>query len=118
MIKQDFIQKPTTFSAYQQEARVFRKETANSFYAALGLGEEAGEVQGKIAKIIRDGFRDAEHMNMFKVELTKELGDVLWFIAAIADDNGINLQNIAETNLLKPGSRFDRGTISGSGDNR
>lgn len=107
------------FEQYQQQARTFRKDTANAMYAAIGIGAEVGEVQDKIAKVIRDGFPDDDQAELnFRVGLAKELGDVLWFIAAIADDNGLDLSNIAEANIKKLESRQVRGVISGSGDYR
>lgn len=48
----------------------------------------------------------------------KELGDVMWMVAAIADDNGLSLSEIAEHNIAKLIDREQRGVIDGSGDNR
>jgi NTP pyrophosphatase (non-canonical NTP hydrolase) len=100
---------------YQKAARLFRKESANSMYAVIGLGAEVGEVQDKVAKVIRDGMKCPTE---FADGLAKELGDVLWFLAAIADDNNLCLAEIAEANIEKLESRHRRGVISGSGDNR
>lgn len=85
-------------------------------YPALGLGNEAGEVQGKIKKVLRDNggsFTD-EH----KAKIADELGDVLWYLSAVADDLGYTLDTIAQNNLTKLISRRERGVIQGSGDNR
>jgi NTP pyrophosphatase (non-canonical NTP hydrolase) len=79
-------------------------------YVALGLGE-AGEVQGKVKKYIRDGVFE-------KREVMKELGDVLWYVTAMAKELGYSLQDVAEINAVKLLSRKERGVISGSGDNR
>lgn len=106
------------FSEYQTKAMTFRKESANAFYAALGLAEEAGEVCGKIAKAVRDGFPTAEAEEAFQSAVAKELGDVLWMVAAVAADNGLDLQVVAGANIAKLESRQIRGVISGSGDNR
>ena len=86
-------------------------------YPALGLCGEAGEVAEKIKKSIRDGI-DYGYEEEFKAELTKELGDVLWYVAALASDLDISLNEIAENNLLKLASRKKRNKIGGSGDNR
>jgi NTP pyrophosphatase (non-canonical NTP hydrolase) len=104
------------FNEYQEKARQFRKESANEMYAIIGLGAEVGEVQDKIAKVIRDGY--PEDGEAFRVGLAKEIGDVLWFLSAIADDNGLSLDGIAQANIAKLESRLIRGVISGSGDNR
>lgn len=84
-------------------------------YTALGLGE-VGELQGKIKKIYRDD--DGTISDAVKDQIAAELGDVLWYVAAISRELGIPLSRIAEENLAKLGSRADRGTLHGSGDNR
>lgn len=85
-------------------------------YPALKLTGEAGEVSEKIGKNIRDG--DGTYSDEFKKELAKELGDVLWYIAALSRDLGYTLEDIGQMNLDKLASRKARGTLSGSGDNR
>ena len=76
------------------------------------MAGEAGEVCEKIKKSIRDG------KPLDVQQLTLELGDVLWYISAIASDAGILLDTVAQNNLLKLKSRQERSVISGSGDNR
>ena len=88
-----------------------------TIYPALGLCGEAGEVAEKIKKSIRDGLHNWPD-EQFKEELTKELGDVLWYISALASDLDISLNEIAESNLQKLASRKKRNKIGGSGDNR
>lgn len=85
-------------------------------YPALKLTGEAGEVSEKIGKNIRDG--DGTYSDEFKKELAKELGDVLWYIAALARDIDYTLEDIGQMNLDKLASRKARGVIAGSGDNR
>ena len=77
----------------------------------LGLGEETGEVQGKIKKLIRD-------KSFSKSELIKELGDCLFYVTAIANYLDSNLQEVANANMKKLHDRRDRNKIQGSGDNR
>lgn len=85
-------------------------------YPALGLANEAGEVNGKLKKVIRDnnGILDDERRN----EISKELGDVLWYIAQLATELEIDLDEVAEANIAKLASRQERGVLKGSGDNR
>lgn len=85
-------------------------------YAILGLTSEAGEIAGAYKKIIRDkeGRLDADN----SVNLIKELGDVLWYAAAVARELGTTLEVVGQMNLNKLASRQARGTLQGSGDNR
>jgi len=85
-------------------------------YPFLGLCGEAGEVAELAKKCIRD---DNGAWSVDRHEkLKKELGDVLWYLAAIARDHGMSLTDIAQTNIDKLYSRKERGVITGSGDNR
>lgn len=85
-------------------------------YPVLGLTGEAGEVADKFKKIVRDktGFVSDED----KVEIVKELGDVLWYISAIAGDLGVDLESVAKGNIAKLSKRKAEDKIKGSGDNR
>lgn len=84
-------------------------------YDGLGLGE-AGEVQGKIKKIIRDN--GGEITAKAKDEIAKELGDTLWYIASMCQNLGITLEYVATANIEKLEKRHADGTVHGSGDNR
>ncbi len=85
-------------------------------YPALGLAGEAGEVAEHAKKAIRDdGGAVSEER---KGAMAKELGDVLWYVAQIATELGLDLDRIAEQNLAKLLSRQERGVLSGSGDER
>lgn len=84
-------------------------------YTALGLGE-AGELQGKAKKLMRDD--DFNLTTDRREAMIGELGDVLWYAAALADELGVTLSDVAEANIAKLASRQSRGVIGGSGDNR
>ena len=84
------------------------------YYTTLGLTGEAGEVAEKVKKMIRDN----KTLEEVKFPLMDELGDVLWYIAALAHELGITLDNIAESNVQKLQSRAERNAIHGDGDNR
>lgn len=99
---------------FQDEAMVFRLPTADREYALLNLVAEAGEVAGKAAKHRRDG-GDVEAYNE---SIKKELGDVMWQVAAVAKDHGLLLSDICQDNLEKLRSRMQRGVLQGSGDTR
>lgn len=113
---------PLSFQAYQdrtEETAIYPEAGTGSIialsYVGLGLGE-AGEVQGKIKKIIRDanGSPDRERLEA----IAAELGDVLWYVARLAKEAGYSLEAIAQHNLDKLASRKERGVLGGSGDNR
>ncbi len=86
------------------------------FHLLLGLCGEAGEIAEKAKKIVRD--QDSDFSKLDKDDLKKELGDVLWHIAVVADYFDIPLEDIGDTNIKKLASRLKRGVISGSGDER
>ena len=85
-------------------------------YPALGLAGEAGEVAEHAKKVIRDdaGSVDAER----REQMAKELGDVLWYVAQLASELELDLDQVAQANLDKLLSRQRRGVLSGSGDDR
>lgn len=85
-------------------------------YPALGLADEAGEVLGKIKKLYRD--RGGEVTPGFREELEKELGDVYWYLAVLADAFGLDSSEVAAANLRKLADRAERGVLHGSGDDR
>jgi NTP pyrophosphatase (non-canonical NTP hydrolase) len=85
-------------------------------YPTLGLAGEAGEVAEHAKKAIRDDGGSVSDER--KTAMSKELGDVLWYVAQIATELGLDLNEIAEQNLAKLLSRQQRGVLSGSGDER
>ncbi|HEX3692744.1 MAG TPA: nucleoside triphosphate pyrophosphohydrolase family protein [Solirubrobacteraceae bacterium] len=85
-------------------------------YPALGLAGEAGEVAEHAKKAIRDDRGTISDER--KSAMAKELGDVLWYVAQVATELGLDLDQIAEQNLAKLLSRQERGVLSGSGDDR
>lgn len=104
------------FNDYQEQAAETALPTAYDLnYAFSGLAGEAGELVGLWAKAIRDdGFITTTRMH----QVSKELGDVLWFCAHLATMLDLSLEDIALQNLEKLRSRQERGVISGSGDDR
>jgi NTP pyrophosphatase (non-canonical NTP hydrolase) len=103
---------------YQQAARrtAIYPDHHRVLYPALGLASEAGEVAGKIKKVLRDQGGD---FGRAPIEAIKgELGDVLWYVAVLAGDFGLSLEAIAAANLDKLASRLERGRLGGGGDRR
>lgn len=107
------------FKEYQEKSKataIYPKVGERYVYPALGLGDEAGEVLGKIKKIFRDkgGILD----NETRGELKKELGDVLWYLSQLSTELDLSLDDIANANIEKLQSRKQRGVLHGNGDNR
>ena len=85
-------------------------------YYILGLTGEAGEVADKFKKIYRDTDGDITDTN--RVLILKELGDVLWYVTALAHKLDSNITEVQEINMAKLTSRLKRNVIAGSGDER
>jgi NTP pyrophosphatase (non-canonical NTP hydrolase) len=108
-----------SFNQYQLRAgmtAIYPNRGDNLYYPALGLAGEAGEVCEKIKKVMRD--KDGKLNSEDRTMLIKELGDVLWYVSAIADELDAFLGDIALVNIEKLRSRQERNKISGSGDSR
>lgn len=89
--------------------------TLGLLYVALGLGE-AGEVQGKVKKVLRDD--GGVLTEAVRIKVAQELGDVLWYASQVSQEIEIPLEVIAQMNLDKLADRQERGVLTGSGDNR
>ena len=98
------------YEARAGQTAIFPKEKALE-YLALGMTSEAGEVAGKVKKLIRDGRGEKEAIAYW-------IGDVLWYCAVLASELGVSLNTIMQNNLEKLHGRKERGTLAGSGDTR
>jgi NTP pyrophosphatase (non-canonical NTP hydrolase) len=107
------------FETYQTKSRKTAGYPAIGhpvIYPTLGLANEAGEVAGKIKKVFRD--QDGEISAETRQALKAELGDVLWYLAQVATELDLSLDEIAEHNIAKLYDRLERGKIRGDGDYR
>lgn len=106
---------------YQDEAvktAVYPPDAA-VVYPLLGLANEAGEVLGKWKKYMRGDYGEGDDARKrAEYEVAKEAADCMWYLAALARDLGIALEDMAKNNLAKLGDRQERGVIKGSGDDR
>lgn len=109
-----------TFSEYQKQALTTAISNPDPLMDktiwAMGISGEAGEVLEKWKKIV--AYKNGEISPEDLEELKKELGDVMWYIALLADSLGLELEVIAELNLKKLADRKSRGVQKGQGDNR
>ena len=105
---------PLTMNAYQQQAAktaIYPLDKADQYLIA-GLAGEVGELASIFAKHWRgDGDLNHDHAKA-------ELGDILWFVAMLADELCYDLSTIAANNLDKLADRANRGKLKGNGDDR
>ena len=111
------------FEDYQKTSRktaLYPGVNNNFIYPTLGLAGETGEVVEKIKKLMRNDSvtQASEITDEKKNELEKEMGDVLWYLAQLATELGLDLETIASKNIEKLLSRLERGTLHSEGDNR
>jgi NTP pyrophosphatase (non-canonical NTP hydrolase) len=104
------------YQAAALQTAIYPNQGFNFTYPALGLVGEAGEVADKLKKVIRDN--NGVLTDTVREAVAKEIGDVLWYVAVLANEMNYSLDRIAQNNLDKLASRQQRGVISGSGDNR
>ncbi len=107
------------FTGYQEAARrtaQYPQMGRNLYYPALGLAGEAGEVAEKVKKIMRDA--DGVLTDERRDALRKELGDVLWYVAAMCSELELDMGEVAAQNLAKLHDRRERDAIRGDGDDR
>ena len=111
------------FDEYQEKAKKYDffeetrdLKTAGFMEKVLGLTGEAGEASDKVKKILRDkdGVVSPEDQEL----LIKELGDVLWYVAGISRYLGVPLSEVANLNIEKLESRYNRNKLHGEGDER
>ena len=108
------------FKKYQKLSRktaVYPNRGKNFIYPAFGLAGESGEVCEIVKRIVRGdngGLVDKE----LKDELSKELGDVLWYLSQLASEFELSFEEIAKGNIEKLKLRQKRGKLKGKGSNR
>jgi NTP pyrophosphatase (non-canonical NTP hydrolase) len=124
------------FNEYQAFTRTTAKyqdachsESAKIVYCLFGLAGEMGESFEKLKKVLRvDGFDGIEmalfpslktaESERFRELMKKEMGDILWYLARLADEMGMSFQDVAATNVAKLSDRKVRGVLHAEGDER
>lgn len=122
-----------SFEEYQERAlalAAYPMMGYNMVYPAMGLAGEAGEACDKVKKHWRNFSAENENKVNYTGmsgsslnpqqcdDLVKEIGDVLWYVTALAHEIGSSLEEVARININKLESRHKRGTVLGEGDNR
>lgn len=79
---------------------------------ALGVSDEAGEVSGAVKKYLRGDYGKDE----LRRRVYDEMGDVLWYLAVVADCLDLKFGDIAVNNNEKLARRHEEGTIHGDGE--
>jgi NTP pyrophosphatase (non-canonical NTP hydrolase) len=109
----EYQQKAITTDAYGGKGGVQSIAFINK---VLGLVGESGEVAEKVKKLQRN--QNGKMTEKNKMELLKELGDVLWYLSALSYYLDAPLDKVAKDNLDKLFDRKKRGVIKSKGDNR
>ncbi len=108
------------FNDYQKQARttftVDKNTETQIIYLTLGLVGESGEIAEKIKKIIRNEAGDFSKLDLDDIK--REIGDVLWYVSTLSNTLGLNLEDVAATNLAKLADRKKRKAIDSTGDYR
>ena len=114
------------YAVKAQQTAVFTRND----YPLIALGEEVGEVMGKIAKFGRKNDMSVEEVinaianpetqavAELRAAIKKEMGDVLWQWSVLCNVLCMSPNHIAEENLLKLQGRKQRNVINGEGDER
>jgi hypothetical protein len=105
------------FSAYQRAASETSQLRLGGPQGAiapmLGLASETGSILNVYKKYLRDGIDLAANREF----LRGELGDLLWYTAAVATACGLDLEDIAQANLARTKDRYPREQAgAGSGE--
>ena len=106
----------TTYQKLSRETAIYPNLDNNFVYPTLGLCGESGEVAEKVKKLIRDDNGIVSYDK--RLEIKKELGDVLWYLSNLSSELGLSLEEVAELNIQKLHERQANGKLHGSGDNR
>ena len=104
----------TDICAYSQwvEGKIMTEGETRLVENTLGLIGESGEIAEKIKKLLRDNTKVEAQ------DIIKELGDVAFYLTALANYFGSSLTEVLELNIIKLNDRQERGVLKGSGDNR
>lgn len=107
---------PNEYQTAALQTAIYPNQGNNLIYPVLGLCGESGEVAEKVKKLIRDG--DGVLTDYDRSKIALELSDCLWYAAVLAWELDYTMEEVMQLNLDKLRSRLERGTLTGSGDDR
>lgn len=93
-------------------ARTMNKNDYALANYSMGLAGEAGEVVDILKKHLFHGHE------LDTLEVVKELGDVMWYVSAIANELQIDLDMVARLNVEKLEKRYPKGFSKADSINR
>ena len=101
---------PSTIQKFHEFVRKTYKYDfghGNLLYLSNGMGGEAGEVQNEVKKLYRalnqgkvQDESDKE-ISLRKDNIKKEIGDVLWYLFAMANEIEVNIEEVIQINMNK-----------------
>lgn len=104
------------FNKYQiMSSRTINKDSSNKdliLNGCMGLAGETGELIDAYKKAVFHGH------DIDKDYVAKELGDIMWYIAAIATAEDIKLDEVARMNIYKLIKRYPNGFSEEDSKNR
>lgn len=84
-------------------------------YVGLGCAGEGGEIAEQVKKMWRN---EGELTGERRDKILAEVGDALWYLAAMCTELNADFGEVAQANLDKLADRAERGVIKGEGDTR
>ncbi len=103
---------------YQKQAASFFWGGSDDVFDILGLSlgvcGEAGELAEKIKKLYFNKKMEITDEDLGLIG--KEIGDTLWYLAALSEKLGLSLDDAATNNIAKLNKRKDTKTLKGDGD--
>jgi len=110
-----------TFNEYQAAAlktalKSYDDPILQNSIWVMGIAGESGEIVEKWKKSV--AYRQGNFSKEEFTDFSKELADVIWYIAVLADSLDLKLDDLMQANVAKLADRQKRGVIKGAGDNR
>lgn len=107
---------PNEYQRWTRETAVYpSKEKGNATavtYCTLGVVGEAGEIANMWKKVLRRGYITASESEGIRAAIIDELGDVMWYVARLADEMHVPLEEVLTRNIEKLEARKREGNVA------